>query len=429
MKKSLIIISSVIMLFLLSGNVQAAGTVSLASNKSNVYVGDEFTITVNLSGASVATLTTRVTVDTSKVDYISGPSNSNYSNGKVIYTWTDPNGGASPISSGTIATFKFRAKAKGTANFTVSGDFYDENENRVSPTFSGKSVTISEVTPPPQQSTPSTPSIPSESTPSTPSTSQQTPSTNTSTSGGSANTVVSSNAFLKSLQLNVEGVSPKFNRNTTQYYLTVSNSVNDINVTAVPENSDAKVTVIGNLGLTIGVNKISVLVTAQDGKTKKTYTINVSKTDDPNNANANLENLAIENCILSPEFSSDVTEYSCDLEGNLQILNILAVPQNSAAKVSIIGNENLKIGENEIQVNVTAQDGVTVKTYLIKVNKKEIVNVEENENQSNNQNIENTVVKVDKNAAVLPLSVLGIVAIIVGICYKKFIKKHKFFTH
>ena len=68
----------------------AAGSIRLSSSKSNVTVGEEFNISVNLSGASVATLTSRVTIDTSKVEYVSGPANTNFSSGRIIYTWTDP---------------------------------------------------------------------------------------------------------------------------------------------------------------------------------------------------------------------------------------------------------------------------------------------------------------------------------------------------
>lgn len=71
-----------ILILLCTTRVNAAGTISLSSSKSTVTVGDEFTISVNLSGASVATLTARVTIDTNKVDYVSGPSNSSFSGRK-----------------------------------------------------------------------------------------------------------------------------------------------------------------------------------------------------------------------------------------------------------------------------------------------------------------------------------------------------------
>lgn len=71
-----------ILILLYGSKVKAAGTISLSTSKSTVNIGDEFSVSVNLSGASVATLTARVTIDTSKVDYVSGPSNSSFSKRK-----------------------------------------------------------------------------------------------------------------------------------------------------------------------------------------------------------------------------------------------------------------------------------------------------------------------------------------------------------
>ena len=145
MKKIKIIFLISIMLFAFFtefDNVYAAGSVSLSSNKAKCTVDEEFIVNVNISGMSVATLTVKLNIDTSKVEYISGPQNSNFINGRVIYTWTDPSGGASPKTSGTIASFKFKAKTSGTAIFSVSGDFYDTNENVISPNFSGTNVVL-----------------------------------------------------------------------------------------------------------------------------------------------------------------------------------------------------------------------------------------------------------------------------------------------
>lgn len=89
-----------------NSTVNAAGNVSLASSKQSGYVGDEFYVSVNLSDISVATLTVRISIDPSKVEYISGPGNSNYINGKVIYTWTDQTGGLSPLTSRKYRKFQ-----------------------------------------------------------------------------------------------------------------------------------------------------------------------------------------------------------------------------------------------------------------------------------------------------------------------------------
>ena len=71
--------------------VNAVGNVSLTANKNTLKIGDEFTVSVNLSGVEVATLTSKITIDTSKVQYLSGPANSNFSNRKSNLCLDRPN--------------------------------------------------------------------------------------------------------------------------------------------------------------------------------------------------------------------------------------------------------------------------------------------------------------------------------------------------
>lgn len=369
-----------VLFIVLSSNVNAAGSVTLSASKSTVTVGDEFSITVSLNGASAATLTTRISIDTSKVEYISGPSNSSYSNGRVIYTWTDPTGGSNP-KTGALATFKFKSKQAGKASFSVNGDLYDSDENPINPSFSGTSVTIQEkvVTPPPETGgntggntggSTGGGSSGGTTTPPPPTTSTK-PNTGGNSNSGNTNTNnTSTNANLKSLHINIEGMSPSFNKNTTKYYITVPNTISSLQVTAEPEDKGAKVNITGNTDLKTGDNKITIEVTAADNKTKKTYTINATKTDDPNTANANLENLAIENVILDPEFNADITQYTTTIASNHETLNILAVPQIEGATVNIQGKDNIQFGQNQITITVTATNGTTTKDYIISLYKK-----------------------------------------------------------
>lgn len=383
------IVSFLFLLLLCSVKSNAAGSIRLSPSKSSVTVGDEFNVSVNLSGASVATLTTRITIDTSKVDYVSGPSNTNFSNGRVIYTWTDPTGGENPKTDGTIATFKFRAKVAGTATFSVSGNFYTPDEKPVNPIFSGTSVTIKEKEQPkpPETQTPPTTGGSSGGTSGGGTTGGTTsggvnkPSGSTGGStnqGGSGNTQnKSTNANLKELHLNVEGLSPAFQKTITRYNLVVGDDVSQIAVNAIPEDSNAKVSVIGNTNLKIGVNEVKITVTAQDGKTVKTYVIEVTKTENPELANANLENLAIENVTLEPEFSADIISYNAVIASTKESIHILAVPQIEGATVEITGADNIQFGENIITVKVVAKDGITSKEYTISLYK---TTEEENQN-------------------------------------------------
>lgn len=81
-------------------------------------------------------------------------------------------------------------------------------------------------------------------------------------------------------------------------------------------------------------------------------------------SNSRLASLEITEGVISPEFNSDVTEYAISVPNDITVLNISAVAEDSAAEVEIVGNEELKIGENNIQIIVTAEDGSTT-TYNI----------------------------------------------------------------
>lgn len=180
-----------------------------------------------------------------------------------------------------------------------------------------------------------------------------------------SNTEIKSNeARLKELQIDVEGMTPEFDKNTTEYYLVVNLSIEEIEVTAIPQDNKAKVSVIGNNDLQEGENKININVTAEDG-TIKTYYIYVTKVDDVEMANAKLEMLETEGFNLYPSFKSDIYTYNLNINKDIKELNINAKPQREKATVEIVGNTDLHKGENMIEIKVTAEDGVTIKRYKI----------------------------------------------------------------
>ena len=89
-----------------------------------------------------------------------------------------------------------------------------------------------------------------------------------------------------------------------------------------------------------------------------------TETTPTESSNSKLASLAITEGVITPEFNSDVTEYSISVPNEITVLNISATAEDSAAEVEIVGNEELKVGENNIQIIVTAEDGSTT-TYNI----------------------------------------------------------------
>lgn len=181
---------------------------------------------------------------------------------------------------------------------------------------------------------------------------------------------LSSEARLSSLKLNVEGLNPNFSKDKYTYAINVSENISKLSMTISKANSNATYTISGNSNFTTGTNVVKIIVTAQDKKTKKTYTINVTKSSDPEASNAYLENLIITNAVLKESFDFNNTQYTLeDVAYDIEKLDIKAFPENQSASVEIIGNDLLKVGENTIQVIVTSTDKNVIKTYEIKVNK------------------------------------------------------------
>ena len=177
---------------------------------------------------------------------------------------------------------------------------------------------------------------------------------------------------LKELRIDREGMNPQFEKDIYEYYLTVSNDVNDLEVTATTENTNDTIKIMGNKNLKEGLNKINIEVISEDKKQEEIYTIEVTKTDNVELASTALETLEIENVLLNPPFSIDETKYEAEISNEQDSINILAIPQNEKAKVKITGKDNLKVGNNLVNIVVTAPNGFTKKKYKINVKRRNI---------------------------------------------------------
>lgn len=187
----------------------------------------------------------------------------------------------------------------------------------------------------------------------------------------------SNNKNLKSLTVTPAGIDPDFIASTTEYTMTVGADVDTIKVDAVAEDAKAKVSVSGNNNLKVGTNTISIKVTAED-ETVRTYKIIVTKEE---KEKLKLKELLVGGMPLQPEFDSNIYEYTLTLDNNdVSELNITATPNKEKASVEILGNTQLKAGENTITILVKSDDSDETATYQIKVNVPETQKVAEKTN-------------------------------------------------
>lgn len=333
----------------------AENNLKINADKENINLNENFKIYVNVGNINVASYTLNIYFDTTKVEYVSGSDNTNVINNRIINIWYDETGGKNIKNNQEIAVFEFKAKETGTASFYLSGELFDNNANRIQVNNSYTNISISEKN------------------------------KNTKTS---ENINQTNNSMLKIMRLDKEGITPEFSPDIKEYYFTTDLSTNSLNITAIPEAENSKVSITGNENLKEGLNKILIEVTSSDNTSRSVYVINVTKTDNKETANANLETLAIENIDLEPIFETNILNYKASVANDVESINILAVPEKIEGKVEITGNTEIKEGDNNVIIKVIAPNGYTYKNYTINVHKRtkeEDVKLEEEQKANTEQ--------------------------------------------
>lgn len=86
---------------------------------------------------------------------------------------------------------------------------------------------------------------------------------------------------------------------------------------------------------------------------------------------ATLKSLQISPGVLDPAFTPATENYSTSVGLDTERLTVSALANNDKATVTVEGGDTLAEGENKVVCNVKAEDGTTVKSYTITVNKVE----------------------------------------------------------
>lgn len=180
--------------------------------------------------------------------------------------------------------------------------------------------------------------------------------------------IISSDATLKSLDVEGYKLTPEFNSEIYRYEMTIPYSQTAINVDAVANSQNALVTIDKNTNLKVGDNEVLVKVLAENGNSK-TYIIKVTRLDnEKENTNAYLRDLTVTNATINPSFNKEIYKYNVSVDSNTSSLDLTAVAEDSTATVTIAGNKDFKTGINVITINVKTIDGIE-KNYQIIVNK------------------------------------------------------------
>lgn len=360
MKLKKIIIMSILLLFsiLTFGNINsyaASGSFSVSKSSISLEKGKSTTFTINLKNcegvfAISSSNTSVATVSTSRTGWLESK-----------------------------ATITIKAKAKGTATISVKAeDVADSSAKEVTGTKSIK-VTVTDS---------------SSNTSNKPSTTNNSNNNNNTSNSSNNNNDNNENKKSNIATLKNLGITPNdfsgFRKMTLNYSVKVPNSVSKVKIYADPTDSKATVTGTGSKNLKVGKNTFAIKVTAEDKKTTKTYVLNITREEkqeekEPEENTVEnkvdetpvetkkdgLSNLEISGFTLNPAFSQDNYEYNVDVPSDKKTLDIKTEKTGDDITVEVVGNENLKLGENVITLLVYNSKKENIATYQIFANLKE----------------------------------------------------------
>ena len=178
-----------------------------------------------------------------------------------------------------------------------------------------------------------------------------------------------------------------FQSATTSYTARVNNSVTETTVAPTANQSGASYAIKlggvtdedGVIPLTEGSNVVTVEVTAEDGQTKSTYTVTITRLSaglDPISSDATLSGLVLSG-INFGTFSSGTTSYGANVVWDVSETTVTPTVSHSDSRYVIKqngvtdsdGTLSLHVGINAITVEVIAEDGSTTETYSVNVNR------------------------------------------------------------
>ena len=166
-------------------------------------------------------------------------------------------------------------------------------------------------------------------------------------------------------------LSPSFSSSTTYYTCTVPFAVEKLDLNYKKADNSATVSVSGN-ELAVGVNTVTIKVTAANGATKS-YTIDATRQQDPNykpSTDASIAALTLEGATQSPAFTPTVPDYIAYVPYETKQVTIAATAKDEKAQ-GITGTGEVRLSATEAEtvltVTGTAEDGKTKQNYTIHV--------------------------------------------------------------
>ena len=368
-KNKIIVMACISILLIIGYSIKSnAVSAKLSASSTNVTVGTPITINVNISGAAWSINVTGA-VTGSYVDNTEDAEDTNIT--KTLSFTPDKAGSYVVQLSGNVTG------STDTSATTVSDSVTINVKEIESQTTSNNTTNTETTTQPPVTSTSTT--------------------TNKNVEEKPVETKKSSNANISALWLTPKEYDFTGSKASVLTYNTkVPYEVEEITIGGSTQDSKAKFTSgIGKQKLQVGNNSVKVEVTAEDGS-KKTYTINITreekkveeqnKLEDTNTVTEEVNTTKLENTVdinkeadllklevkgfkFTPDFSPNIYEYKMNVDNTIDSLDVITEKKDNNVSIEIVGNTELKEGENVITILVHNNSTNKDYTYQIIVDK------------------------------------------------------------
>ncbi|MDH4087907.1 MAG: cadherin-like beta sandwich domain-containing protein [Nitrospira sp.] len=203
---------------------------------------------------------------------------------------------------------------------------------------------------------------------------------------------LSGNNALSNLTVSSGSLTPGFSPGTLNYTVDVATGTSSLTITAAVQDSNASLMIDGQ-GISSGQSReisplappgsdtlITILVRAPSGA-EKTYRITVKRPLP--SSDAALSALTVSAGTLDPSFPASTSTYTVTVPASVDSMTVTATKSDANSVMSSLGSvialsgvasgsvsSPLGLGTTtEIMITVRAQDGVTTKTYTIKVSR------------------------------------------------------------
>ena len=189
--------------------------------------------------------------------------------------------------------------------------------------------------------------------------------------GSNRDLALGNDADLSNLLVTNASLTPTFSAGITSYTASVLNNVTQLTVTATTNDNNATLTINGTLttsgttstpiALAVGDTNVSVVVTAENRTTIRSYQIVVSRAA---SANSNLTLLSLSVGEIDQLFDTNQPNYTASLGYLASGVQIVALTEDANASVAVNGEATidgtsavvyLEEGSNIVNVAVTAE--------------------------------------------------------------------------